>query len=73
MPSKPLFGSPVVVGMSAAVMAMRSIESAAAGAVAARKAERAMERRCGRVITRLVALTGLLPEQALSHPGSRLV
>ena len=30
MPSKPLFGMPVVVGMSAAVMAMRSVVSAEA-------------------------------------------
>ena len=31
MPSKPLLGSPVAVGISDAVMAMRSVVSAAAG------------------------------------------
>ena len=38
MPSKPLLGRPVAVGMSAAVMAMRSVLSASAGLAASTQA-----------------------------------
>ena len=38
MPSQPLLGMPVVVGISAAVMAMRSVSSAAAGVGETREA-----------------------------------
>lgn len=53
MPSKPLFGMPVVVGMSEAVIAMRSMVSAAADAASASEpvnatARQAGESSCGR-------------------------
>src|SRR5947209_15062951 len=57
MPSKPLFGMPVAVGMSEAVIPIRSIVSAAAGAERASEPQNATARQAGRMLMRALLYT----------------
>src|SRR4051812_2909051 len=71
MPSNPLFGIPVAVGMSEAVIPMRSIVSAPAGAARASEPQNARARQAGRKLMRALLSTRHVTSFATQEAGQR--
>src|SRR6266700_3440451 len=72
MPSKPLFGMPVAVGISEAVIPMRSMVSAAAGAASASEPVNARARQAGRKLMRALLSTRHVTSFAQQEAGQRI-